>query len=67
MSVSLLKVKRLEQGFTQDDVAGMLEITPTTYKQKEKFPSLFKVKEAQALRKILQLSMEDIEKIFFAS
>ena len=58
--------KVVSEGLTIADVAGRLNINPTTLHRKISGESEFTRKEIQQLRAILNMSAEEIDAIFFA-
>lgn len=58
--------KVVSEGLTIADVAGQLNINPTTLHRKISGESEFTRKEIQQLRSILNMSAEEIDAIFFA-
>lgn len=65
MKLNKLKGKRVERGFTQEDLAKELRITSMTYRRKEKGDREFLVSEAYSLSQILKLSLQEVNDIFF--
>ena len=66
MNCRLLKAKRVEHGIRQIDLAGMLHITEKTMNKKECSPvNRFSADEMLSLTRILHLSPEDFNNIFF--
>lgn len=66
MNCRLLKAKRVEHGLRQIDLARMLRVTEKTMNKKECSPkNSFTADEMLALTRILRLSPEEFNKIFF--
>lgn len=61
-----LKAVILEKGFTQEQIAEMLEMTSATFNYKVNNKSEFKASEIKKLSEILQLTPDEINAIFFA-
>lgn len=61
-----LKAVILEKGFTQEQIAEMLEMTVATFNYKVNNKSEFKASEIKILSEILQLTPEEVRAIFFA-
>ena len=53
-------------GFTQDDVAKRLNISATAFNNKVTGKSEFKASEIIALKRLLNLTWDEVEEIFFA-
>jgi len=56
-----LKAARISQGFTQDDMADLLDLSGSAYQKREQGTTEFKVKEAIIISNFLD---EPIRKIF---
>lgn len=65
MNYKLLKSKRVLKGFTQKDVAEKLGVSGKTYNHKEQGKIVFKPNEIISVSKILDLTISDINEIFF--
>ena len=66
MNCRLLKAKRVAHGIRQIDLAGMLPITEKTMNKKEcSQVNRFTANEMLALTRILSLSAEEFNNIFF--
>lgn len=65
MNTQLLKSKRTLKGFTQKNVADLLNITGKTYNLKELGKVDFKLHEIIKLSNNLDLSESEINDIFF--
>lgn len=65
MTSNKLKSKRVLKGYKQTEIAEFMGITPKTYNRKELGKVEFKKNEIILLSKCLELSMEDINEIFF--
>lgn len=67
MNQYLLDAKIKEKGLTNEAVAKELHIDPATFYRKKKGESDFTRKEIQILRKILSLTHQEVDLIFFAN
>lgn len=67
MNQYLLDAKIKEKGLTNESVAKELHIDPATFYRKKKGESDFTRKEIQILRKILSLTHQEVDLIFFAN
>lgn len=65
MGANKLKVARVAKNMTQEDVARLLGITLATYNRKELGSVDFKRREVLSLSKVLNLSLKDVNNIFF--
>lgn len=65
MGANKLKVARVAKNMTQEDVARLLGITLATYNRKELGNVDFKRREVLSLSKVLNLSLKDVNNIFF--
>ena len=65
MNIQKLKAKRVENGYTQVTIAKKIGITSTTYFNKESASVPFNNIEMVKLKEVLNLTMKDIEEIFF--
>ena len=65
MKSNLLKSQRVKKGLTQKKVSEILNIDSTSYSKKENGIIEFKASEINLIRKIFELSPEDIMEIFF--
>lgn len=65
MNTQLLKSYRVKLGFTQKNIAKLLQIDVTTYSKKENGVIEFKASEISILKVILNLTPMDIDEIFF--
>lgn len=65
MKSNLLKSQRVKKGLTQKKVSEILNIDSTSYSKKENGIIEFKASEINLIRKIFELSPEDIIEIFF--
>lgn len=61
----LLEAKTKECGLTNEDVAKALAIDPATYYRKKRGETDFYRREIRIIRKLLGLSSEDVDIIFF--
>lgn len=55
-----LKGKRVEKGYTQSDIAKLMNMATSTYNLKENGSREFSMSECIELMKILECSFEDI-------
>lgn len=62
-----IKGKRVEAGFSQEELANQLSINPMTYHRKETGLREFSINEIYNLSKVLHLTLNDINDIFFAN
>ena len=67
MNTLLLKSKRALFKVTQKDMADKLGITYVTYSLKENDKLEFTRKEISTISKVLNLTLEDVNEIFFDS
>lgn len=67
MNTELLEEKIKKSGLKYEFIAKELNITEAGLRKKRARISEFKASEVRILKKILNLSSEDIEKIFFVS
>lgn len=65
LNTQLLKSYRVKLGFTQKNIAKLLQIDVTTYSKKENGVIEFKASEISILKVILNLTPMDIDEIFF--
>ncbi|MDY5912430.1 MAG: helix-turn-helix transcriptional regulator [Inconstantimicrobium porci] len=65
MNSSLLKSKRILVGLTQRKIAKKLGISEKSYNHKEQGKSDFKLQEVKSISKKINLSMEEVNNIFF--
>ncbi len=61
-----LKQKRLIFGYTQQEIAKMLDISYYSYNKKEKGNSKWNLKEANKLKIIFNLTPEEVIYYFFS-
>lgn len=61
----MLEAKTKECGMTNEDVARALAIDPATYYRKKRGETDFYRREIRIIRKLLGLSSEDVDIIFF--
>lgn len=59
----LVNIRRLN-GYTQDRIAREISITPKSYNLKENKKRDFSVKEIKKLRKVLGLTLDEVDVIF---
>lgn len=62
---NLLKAERVKMGINQTSLAKALKIDVSTYSKKENGIIQFKTNEISTIKKNLNLSPEEIAKIFF--
>lgn len=67
MKPNILKSERIKCNLIQTDVAKALKINPASYSKKENGILEFKSSEINILKKLLNLSPEKIDEIFFDS
>lgn len=65
MSSNLLKSRRIFKGILQKKAAEKLDLTKKTYNHKEDGKIQFKASEILSISIILDLTMEDVNKVFF--
>jgi len=65
MGVNRIKVARICKNLTQDEVSKLLGVTISTYNRKELGLVDFKREEVLRLAKILDLTLQDVNEIFF--
>ncbi len=65
MNINLLKSKIIENGYTQKTLANKMEISVNTLNKKILLQSSFTVGDLKKLKELLDLSIEDINNIFF--
>ncbi|MFR5064817.1 MAG: hypothetical protein ACLTDD_08845 [Thomasclavelia spiroformis] len=65
MNWILLEAKTKECGLTNEEVAKAIGIDPATYYRKKRGETDFYRKEIRVIRKLLNLSSEDVDLIFF--
>ncbi|HHV42816.1 MAG TPA: helix-turn-helix transcriptional regulator [Clostridiaceae bacterium] len=65
MGVNRVKVARICKNLTQDEVSKLLGVTISTYNRKELGLVDFKREEVLRLAKILDLTLQDVNEIFF--
>lgn len=65
LNALLLELKMKEANVTMEKAAKVMNIDPATFYRKKIGESDFYRKEIQILRKILNLSSEDVDSIFF--
>lgn len=65
MNPNLLKAARIKLGITQKKLCEELEITPSSYSKKENGLIEFRSSEIRILKKVLKLSPQQINEIFF--
>lgn len=65
MNWIMLEAKTKEAGLTNEKISKELQIDPVTYYRKKRGESDFFRGEIQIIRKLLKLTQEEVEKIFF--
>ena len=55
-----LRGKRVEKGFTQEEIAKMIGLSTNAYNLKEQGKREFRVREINALLKLLECTYEEI-------
>lgn len=65
MNWIMLEAKTKECGLTNEDVARALDIDPATYYRKKRGETDFYRREIRLIRKLLCLTSEDVDAIFF--
>jgi len=65
MGVNRIKIARIYKNLTQDEVSKLLGVTISTYNRKELGLVDFKREEVLRLAKILDLTLQDVNEIFF--
>lgn len=66
MNYRLLKAKMFEAGITDQEMAGHLSIDTSTFYRKKTGNSDFNREEIKKMKDILSLTLEDVDRIFFA-
>lgn len=61
-----LKILRIRFGYSQQDVAEALGINKASYCRKERGEFRFSLEDVKKLKKIFELSAEDVDKIFLS-
>ncbi len=65
MNINLLKSKIIENGYTQKTLANKMDISVNTLNKKILLQSAFTVGDLKKLKKLLDLSTDDVNNIFF--
>ena len=65
MNWIMLEAKTKERGLTNEDVAKALNIDSSTYYRKKRGETDFYRREIRLIRKLLCLSSEEVDSIFF--
>lgn len=65
MNWILLEAKTKEKGLSNEDVAKEMSIDPATYYRKKRGETDFYRTEIQVIRKLLNLTSEEVDAIFF--
>lgn len=65
MNQTEFKVAQIRSGLTVEEIARYLGINPVTVYRKSNGESEFTLSELVTLKKILKLSGEDVDRIFF--
>lgn len=65
MNVYLLEMKMKQAGISHEQAARLTNMDPATFYRKKIGESDFYRREIQILRKILNLSSEEVDEIFF--
>lgn len=65
MNLNLLKRTRLYKGYQQYEVADGIGISRQTYNYKENGKSLFNIEETARVVSFLNLTLDEINEIFF--
>ena len=65
MNCKILKSKRALKGFTQKNIAEKLGVSEKTYNHKEQGKVVFKPSEIITTSKVLELTISDVNEIFF--
>lgn len=65
MNKNLLLAKMLEHGITVEDVSKACEISISAFNRKANGRSQFKQKEIAAIMKLLELTTDEVARIFF--
>lgn len=66
VDVNEFKAARVRRGYTQKSLAEEIGITPAKMSMKENGHTKFTVKDIGNIAKVLQLSADEITRIFFA-
>lgn len=65
MDASILKGTRVSKGYTQETLSKKIGVTIKTYNRKELGLVPFSIKEIKNITKALDLSLEQVDEIFF--
>ncbi len=65
MNINLLKSKIIENGYTQKTLASSMDMSVNTLNKKILLQSSFTVGDVKKLKKLLNLSVDDVNNIFF--
>lgn len=65
MNSSLLKSRRVLYGITQKKIAKNIGISEKSYNHKEQGKMDFKLQEVKSISKNIELTMEEVNNIFF--
>jgi DNA-binding XRE family transcriptional regulator len=60
------KIAQIRAGVSKEDIAKFLGINPTTVYRKFNGESDFTLSELRTLKKVLNLSKDDVDRIFFS-
>ena len=66
MNPTEFKIAQIRAGVSKEDLAKELCINPTTVYRKFNGESDFTLSELKVLKKVLKLSNEDVDRIFFS-
>ena len=67
INLNKLRGKRVELGFSQEELAKLLSINPVTYQRKESGVREFTSSELSKLGSILKLTLREVNDIFFGN
>ncbi len=67
MNPTEFKIAQIRAGVSREDLAKKLNINPTTLYRKFIGESDFTLSELKVLKKVLKLSNEDVDRIFFSN
>ncbi len=65
MNINLLKSKIIENGYTQKSLANNMDMSVNTLNKKLLLQSSFTVGDVKKFKELLNLSVDDVNNIFF--
>lgn len=66
MNYNEFKAARVKKGHTQESIAGALGMCKSTISKKERGIINFTVNEVVVLKNLLELSVDEVDRIFFS-